>query len=830
MKKTITLFALLLGVIAFAKTEPTPNSDAKVGTVKGKVIDQTIKQAIPYASIVIKSATDNSTVTGGITNDDGKFEIKKVPYGTYTFEIQYIGYKTYSKKITISKANKTIDVGTIAIQEDAEQLDGVEVVAERTTIEQKVDRKVINVGKDLVTSGATASDIMVNLPSVNVDQQTGDISMRGNQNVRVMVDGKLSNVPTAQLLKQIPSSAIKSIELITNPSAKYNPEGMSGIINIILHKNTMVGFNGSINMGFRHESKPKFNSGINLNYRNGIFNLYGNYSNNIGKNDNAGEVFTNDATTNISNDQHFKFLNNNKNHLFKVGVDLYLNEKNTLSVFTNQNLSDSKFFGNTRVFFNNDASLNQVQDFTTIGDNLSSQYNMNYKLDFAKEGHNIEIEADYNTFGEENQDRFFYSGYSPRANSIDDIEKDRTSFTGNIDYVNPLGEKAKLELGAEIRLFESDEKYQSTGTSLTANEGYIPTPNTDFLYERNIYSAYATFSKKYEKWTYQIGVRAENVEVDATAVETRTDNNVATTTPFENDYIEFYPSAFFTYTPSEKNSYQLSYSRRIDRPGLGQVNPIREWSTPLISSIGNINLQPQFTNSLEANYTRQFEGGSITGGVFYRLINDEINRALFVDKTDFNKNILTHDNFDDTTAYGVEVSGRARPTKFWNFNASFDLFSQTQSGRAETLTKPVDVATVDDIVLETGEANVVSYNFRMFNNFKINKKLSLSAFAFYRGPNEGLQFNPKAMYFVNLGARLNFAKGKGTFSVNYNDVFNTMKFAFEATRPSVREGEFRWESNTISANVSYRFGGGKYRAKSRKNRDKNEKQGGGGFL
>lgn len=292
-----------------------------------------------------------------------------------------------------------------------------------------------------------------------------------------------------------------------------------------------------------------------------------------------------------------------------------------------------------------------------------------------------------------------------------------------------------------------------------------------------------------------------------------------------------YPSAFITYTPSEKNAYQFSYSRRVDRPGIGQVNPIKEWSTPLISSFGNINLRPQFTNSIEANYTRTLNNrkGTVTGGVFYRLISDEINRALFIDRTDVNSGriILTHDNFDDTAAYGIELSTNYRPTSWWSINGSFDLYSQTQKGIAEQLTAPIETATINDIVTNIEEVDNVAWNFRIFNNFKVNKTLSFTAFGFYRGKNKTLQFDIEPMYFVNLGSRLSFAEGKGTFSLNFNDVLNTMKFAFDSTKPFVQVGEFNWESHTVQLSLSYRFGGGKYRAKSRKQRDANEKSGGG---
>ena len=817
---------LLLSVIVSAQ----PAKELRDGTVSGRVIDASLNQPLPYVNVIIKT-TANQTITGGITKDDGTFEIKSIPEGDVVVSIQYIGFKTIAKTVSIGKNGYDIALGDIMLEEDVASLDEVTVVAEVTTIQQKVDRKVINVGKDLTTTGPTASDIMNNIPSVNVDQQTGNISLRGNENVRVMVDGKLSNVPIAQLLKQIPSTSIKQIELITNPSAKYNPEGMSGIINIILHKNTNIGFNGNINLGLTKEIYAKFNSSIDLNYRNGKFNLYGSYGNNIGKSANYGSIERLDDNS----EQLFDFFNNNKSHLYKVGLDFYMNDNNTVSFFTNQNIYDGFGAGTTGVLYPNQPLQQQI--FDNDIQNLSSQYNGVFNHKFKKEGEKLDIEADYSVFSQDEIANFNFQNFSFPPNYSDFVNTDRDQTTINVDYVNPLSEKAKLEIGAEARLFDTKIDYTSTGLSVNENQDnipnngdeYIPTPQTDFSYKRDIYSLYATYGKTFEKWSYQVGLRAESVMEDANAF--RTLENSTENTPFENDYFQVYPSVFLTYSPSDKNSYQMSYSRRVDRPGLQQVNPIREWSTPLISSFGNTELQPQFTNSIEANYTRKLENGSITGGVFYRLVEDEINRAVFIDRLDINKNILTYDNFDNTTAFGIELSSNFRPTKWWNFNASFDLYSRKQKGIAETLTAPTNVATVDDIILETIEVDNLVWNFRMFNNFKATKKLNLSVFTMYRGEEKGLQFTRKPMFMVNTGLRYSFLEDdRATFSFNYSDIFNTMKFEFEGDRPTPQAGQFNWESNSWNIGLSYRFGGGKYRALQRKNRDDNEKDGSGGFI
>jgi outer membrane receptor protein involved in Fe transport len=816
MKKVLLLLAMFLCIAVFANTPPK-KSDLKIGSVTGKVIDKALQQPIAYAAIVIKTRDGSNDKTGGITQEDGTFEIKNLPEGDLIFEVQFIGYKTHSQQITISKKDRKLNLGTIALEEEAEELSNVEVVGERTTIEQKIDRKVINVGKDLTTMGPTASDIMSNIPSVNVDQQTGELTLRGNSNVRVMVDGKLSNVPVAQLLRQIPSTSIKSIELITNPSAKYNPEGMSGIINIVLHKNANIGFNGTLNTGLTVGIEAKFNSSIDLNYRNGKFNLYGNYGNNIGKYVNDGSIFRNDENS----EQLFDFFNNNKSHLYKLGVDFYLNDKNTISFFTNQNLFDGKSRGITEVVYYDALDRNTTQFFSSIQENSSEQYNFDYKMEFKKEGHNIELEVDYNQFENDEDADFRSTGTTVFPDYMDFVDTKRTQTIANLDYVNPLDSISKLEVGLETRLFETNVDYASTGLSFNSAGDLIPTPETDFVYGMDIYSAYATFGQNYTKWSYQLGVRVEDVEVKADTNRIRA---------FTDDYTQIYPSGFLTYTPTEKNQFQLSFSRRVDRPGLQQVNPIREWATPLISSFGNPSLVPQFTNSMEANYTRRMEKGSITAGVFYRTITDEINRAVYVDRLDLNKLILTFDNFDDTSAYGVEVSSNYKPTKWWSINGSFDLFSQTQRGITESLLTDNSTATEDDIVVEKVEVENTAWNFRMNNSFKVGKKLTLQLFGFYRGENQNIQFLVKPLYFVNTGARYSFAQGKGTFSLNFNDVFNTMRFAFDGDRPYVQNGQFNWESQTVYAGLSYMFGSGKNRAAQRKRRDSNTKQGSGGIL
>ena len=822
MKHYLMLAVLLFSL--FTAAQPNANSDIKNGSISGRVIDEKLKEPLPYVNIVIKDANEK-VITGSITDADGNFKIEKIPEGTVKVDITYIGYKTVSKAVILEKGNYKVNLGDIMLSEDTEALDEVTVVAEVSTIQQKVDRKVINVGKDLTTAGPTASDIMNNIPSVNVDQQTGNIALRGNQNVQVMVDGKLSNIPAAQLLRQIPSTSIKQIELITNPSAKYNPEGMSGIINIILHKNVNIGFNGNLNTGLSYQIEPKFNSSIDANYRNGKLNFYGSYGNSIA--DNFQTLNLNQTQTGLN--QGIDILNENDSHLFKLGVDYYINDKNTVSLFTNQNIFNGGAEVNTLITSNTNSDT-QLQDILGENDNTSQQYNFNYKLDID-EGHSIELEVDYNIFDSEANTNNLFTGNIIRPNFVEFTGTDRTRTTVNLDYTYPLSEKAKLEAGLQARLFENDLNYNSDARVRDANGNFIPTV-TNFDYTRDIFSAYVSYSKQLEKWSYQLGLRAETVEVDALAVDTNLNTNTSTDFPFENDYVGIYPSAFVTYKSSDKNSYQFSFSRRVDRPGVGQVNPVPEFNTALISQFGNPELVPQFTNSAEVNYTRQLKKGSITAGVFYRLIEDEINQVVIVDRDDLSSGrvILTNGNFDTTNAYGFELSSNYRPFKWWSINASFDLYNQKQKGIAESIDPTLANPTESDINLDVVEVDNLIYNFRVFNNFKVTKSLSLSAFALYRGKETGLNFEVDPIYFLNLGLRYSFLQdNRATFSLNFNNVLDTQEVNVLSERPFVQRVNFEGEFKQIYAGLSYRFGGGKYRAKSRKRRDKDEKDGGGFF-
>lgn len=796
---TLSLF-LALSAAAMAQQPVQGN-----GTIKGKIIEKNTKNAVGFASVAISA--NGEIISGDLTDEDGSFTITNLPNQEVEVSVEYIGFKTYKNTVNLS-TDKNIDLGTVLLETDEEVLDAVVINAERSTMEQLVDRKVIRVGKDLSTAGASASDIMNNIPSVNVDQD-GNISMRGNQNVRVLIDGKPTHLDPKTLLKQIPSNSIDKIELITNPSAKYNPEGMSGMINFVLKKNMQDGFNGTYNGNITFAKVPKFNQTLDLNYRRGKVNFFGNYSY-------ADQKTFNDGVMTQLDDmsaQIFDIVNDNKTHTFKVGFDIYANDKNTFSFYTNQTYSDGIGTVGNSITGPNTPLFLQTDQYN--GSNKSQIYNAAYKKLFAKPGQTLDLEVNYNRTSDEQAGNFGIAGNSStKYNDKSDNTVDAVQ--ANLDYVHPFNEKTKLEVGAEYRTTGIDNTYRTTNT--IGNQ-------TDFEYNVDIASAYATFGSKFDKWGYQLGARLEKYNVNAHYVIGQEPAD------FKDDYLTVYPSAFLSYTPTQTDFLQISASRRVDRPNVWQTRPIRDYSTPRVIQIGNPELKPQFTNSIEFNYTKVFGvKGSATLGTYYRIVNDPIERTFYLDTSSDDaiaerKMVMSYGNFDRSTAYGAELSANYKLTKWWDAQPSVEYYFRNQRGIVTVLNPDTNQGELQQREIDNGV-----FNARLNNNFKITNNLRASLFGFYRGNAKDINGQMNAMYKVDAGVRYSFWNNNANLSLRFNDVFNTMKASFEGDAPYRQTGEFTWESQSLFVGFQYMFGSGKNRALQRKYRDSNEAQKSGGFF
>lgn len=773
--------------------------------ISGLVLDKDLNEAVPYATISLKNG--EQVITGGMTDNNGRFSFT-VTAGKYGMDIQFIGYKPYHKEIDLAT---NTDLGTIFLVSDSTTLEDVNIVVEQSTIEQKIDRKVINVGRDLTTVGATASDIMNNIPSVNVDKD-GKISLRGNENVRILIDGRPTNLSSEQVLKQIPSTSIKTIELITNPSAKYNPEGMSGIINIVLHKNTANGFNGSIDLGLTAAKSAKSTNSINLNYRQGKFNFFGNANYSDGRNHNEGHMYRDD----IKSPTDIKMLSTNENILYKVGVDYFLNDNNTISFYTNQSKNNSSIDIDNATIYPNNLFDNIYQNTLYDGTNKNSTYNLAYKHLFAKKGHTLDLEGNYSKVKSGSNGNYDTTIGNGNFLYKDDNTNKNTLSTINIDYVNPLNDHTKLEAGAEARISRADNQFGSSNPLIPEFQRAI-----DNAYNQDIYSAYVTFGQTFGKFNYQVGSRLESYKVES---------KLSNVTTFKDDYITLYPSAYLGYSLTSNDMFNLSYSKRVDRPSLQQTNPVRQYSTPLMTMVGNPELKPQFTNSVELNYTRMFaKRSSLTAGIYYRKIDDEINHVIYDDPDNDNPNALlqTFDNYKSNSAYGFEISANVILASWWNIQPAMDFSSIKQTGIVSELD-----STTNQMKMTERSITANAFNARLNSNFKATENLSFNLFGFFRGPVDGITMDSKSMYKIDAGVRYAVVKNKFSLSLRLNDIFNTMSYGFTSTYPYPSSGEFKWESRSVYFGVNYMFGGKKGQSLQRKSRDNNTKQssGGGGLF
>ncbi|WP_299104836.1 outer membrane beta-barrel family protein [uncultured Tenacibaculum sp.] len=792
MKKFL-LTILLVGMVL--------STYSQKNQISGKVIDAKSKIAIPYVNITCKQI-DGTIVTGTITNDKGLFYLKKLPKTKLTLSFQFIGYTTILKEVDLTNKSSKHHLGTIQIQENHHQLHEIEIDSESSSMVQKIDRKIFNVGKDLISTGGTSLEMLENIPSIDVNQLSGNISLRGNENVQILINGKPSNIDTEQLLKQIPSNSIKSIEIITNPSAKHTPEGMSGIINLILKKNTKIGFNGNVSVGIKHSRNTRPDVSLNANYKIGITNFYTNYSSSSGD----YETFNNLKRPNDNLFQDIDFLNNSESHNFKFGVDIDVSPKSILSLYTSQNFDNNSLTTNTTILENTNLLFNNKR-FSKYKQK-DEAYNVDYLYHLDDKGQNIEFELTHSLTKnpEVTTNSESINPLSKEHNYSNDINDTRKLWLFNIDYVKPIT-KGKIELGLEFR------KQNFYNNILTDQEVQVSSPptvqpigNTTLDYHREIYSGYINFNKTYEKLSFQIGLRLEQFNLDANFSNTEQGNSDL------NDRIfSLYPTASINYELSKKDNLQLAYSRRVDRPSAYQITPIQEWASPLTISKGNMNLVPQFTNSLELNYTKTISKGYLSFGTFYRRTNDKIGRILQRDTANPNLLVSSFTNYDFSDSYGIEISGSYKPQKWWTIRPSFETYIQDSQGILNG-----NFETIKNTLVKA----------RLSNSFKASKNLSFQLSAIHRGQSENIQYIVQPYTMINLGARLKVLEGKGSITFRGTDIFNNVNFEYSSNNPFAQTGNYTLEYDSVYLGFSYNFGSGKNKSKGRKYRDDNESQGG----
>ncbi|MGY6648797.1 TonB-dependent receptor domain-containing protein [Wenyingzhuangia sp. IMCC45574] len=802
MKRFFLLF-IFIGQFAFAQQAQK--------SITGTIVNKKTNETIPFVTIFIKNPKETKT---SLADEEGNFLTKGLTKKNYSIVVEAIGYKPFQKKIVLSDKN-TLNIGKIELEQDIHALEAVELRAETTSIEQKIDRVVIKVGKDLTSVGTDAASVLDNVQSVTVDQQTGELSLRGNSNVRVLIDGKPTNIPTEQLIKQLPANAIKNIELITNPSAKYSPEGNSGIINIELVKNSRKGFNGSVNGSLTHGRNYRGNAGTNFNYKVKNLNFYGNYSYRGGDDDIKGKI----ERHGVSRQDNYG-INQRNNHFLKLGSDIDLDDKTSISLFTVQTFN--------KLNYTNSSLITDLTDNKFLNDNVfslerkprSQNYDASFHKKFDDKKHTLDFGIAFNTSeSPETSDWSDTVETSKQSNFTEDIEATSKRWIVNLDYAKPINEDISIETGLDFRNWINKKSNFSDQIVNDKLDNPVSRNSTRFDFDRKIYAGYFNYRQQIGDLGLQAGVRAEYYDLFANfnAYVDDLDKDAV------DDKFSIYPSFFATYKVTEKDQVQFSYSRRVDRPSVRQLNPIRTWGTPLVISKGNPDLTQQFTNSFELRYNRKVKGGNVSLTGFYRKLNDFISRSLDVDEQVDGRTLLSYDNFDKTDNYGFELASYLKIRKWWNLNGSIDIYYRDQQGVVAKIQED------GSVIRELVSVDNYLFNFRLNNKFTIGKKFSFQMTQMYRGKDKNVQFERKTMFMMNLGASYKVLNDKGTITLGASDIFNVFRAKFNIVNPYPQQGQFNWESQNVTLGFNYNFGN-QFKQKRRSKRPGHEEGGGGGVF
>lgn len=625
----INFYKASIGFMLFLFAAITVNAQT-TARVTGKLVDATTNKPLDYATIILLKGTE--VAKAAQTELTGAFTMEAVPFGTYTLKISYVGYNTIQRNVTFDAAHAVLALGNVKMTiSKTSVLKEVTIEATKSPIQLGIDRKSFSVDQSLVSQGGSATDLLANVPSVSVDID-GNVSLRGSSNVRILVDGKpslLGGSSIADVLQSIPASSIETIELITNPSSKYDPEGQSGIINIVLKKNTRRGLNG--NFSITGGIPKSFNTNLGLAYQNKNINLYGNYSHRYGQRKGNGysdrtnfRTISSGADTTYTFDQNSDFQRNFTGNVFKVGMDYNLGEKTTLGISSNVNFrkrtgGDSGITQGLGQEGNLNSNVTRNNTENENGNNYDFSFDYTQKFKKPKESLTSNITFGRgNENGTQNYNTSTYN-YVYIPNYTNTLVQQNLS-TGRfrnwnlqLDYTNPLTKNSNLEAGYRTTLGRNNSVFDAdtlNGQNVFVND---PRISTNFIYDERIHAVYGNYSHQFGNFGFQGGLRAEKALINTALV----DSNLH----FNQNYFRIYPSVFLTQKFSGQQTLQLSYTRRINRPRDRQIIPFLDRSDPLNYRTGNPNLKPEDVHSFEFSYARYWTSTTFNGSVYYRRTN-----------------------------------------------------------------------------------------------------------------------------------------------------------------------------------------------------------------
>ncbi len=780
---------LVLNLLAHFSFAAETESDAGI---KGTVKDRQTQQGLEYATVMLYNQVDSTFAGGGITGHNGVFNIDLKP-GTYYAVLQFLGYNPITvSDIEVKRMRANIDLGVLLLSPDSGMLNEVEIVAERSQVEMSLDKRVYNVGRDITAAATNAMDVLENIPSVTVDVE-GNVSLRGDEGVRILIDGKMSGLAglsSRDALRSLQADMIERIEIVTNPSVRYDAEGTAGIINIVLKRDRRRGFNGSFDISGGYPLQGGISG--SLNYRLPKVNLFANYSLNYREMPGTGTLrreFFRPEGTYLTTQQSSRDRYNTGN-TFRLGAEYNINPKSSLTLSGLFRLSNQ--YSRSKVSYNDffpTTNLLNATDRIEKGNSQSPvmEYNLLYRRQFDKE--NQLLTASVSISDNRSDQKTGITELMLFAHD-DDYAEDLLQRTINdeiqrnlefqADYFHPFNGKARLETGVKAQFREIDNDYAVEEQQNGIWENMAAFTN-HFIYNENILAAYALFGNDLGSYSYQVGVRSEYADIRTRLINTNEDNR--------NNYIDLFPSAHFTYKLSTTQHLQISYSRRIRRPGFWQLNPFRNFSDNRNIWTGNPNLQPVYTNAYELGYLKFWQRASFNGSIYYRDSRNVFQRVERIDTA----GIITirPENFATNQSFGLELVGSVNPAKWWTLNANANFFrSITEGSTAE----------------QDFKTDAYSMSGRVNNRFTVKRGFDIQLSGNYRGPREMPQGTRKASWSADAGMSLEVLKGNGTLTFNVRDVFGTRKWAFETFGPNYySDAEFQWMPRTYTVNFNYRI-------------------------
>lgn len=845
--------------------EGKQSDNMNIGHFYGKFVDAKTNKPIEGITIqLLSNVFDSATkakkevpIRTFIATSNGEFSFEGLAVmSSYKLTASAIGYKPYSKALKFNikpqkggdgggmANNVDIDLGNIKLEQDASDLGNVTVTATKQSFEMGVDRKIYNVDKNIVSTGQTATEVMKQIPSVSVDAD-GNVELR-NAAPQIFIDGR----PTTLTLDQIPADIIDRVEIITNPSAKYDASGgTAGIINIVLKKNKRTGYNGGLRTGI--DSRGKINLGGDINYRENKINFFG--SANFNQRKSIGNTYTNtdlirntpmNVTTNSENINpgYFAFI--------RGGLDYFISNRNTISIAANYNRGN--FEG---------VSTQTIDTTSTIVNSIAKRYNnsafnfrnfggqLSYKHNFEQNGHSLSADINYNSSKSDNNTEINSLIYDKNGNQKYPTYQQKGNgegynkfFTIQTDYENKLTDNTKFEAGlrAAIRDFRTDNlQYINDNIS---GAGFVISPNSSSRYKFNdqVYAAYTTYSFKYKKFNYQLGLRAESSNYTGTLYNLAG----ADSTSFKIDYpISLFPSAFITYKLSDKEDIQLNYSRRINRPNFFQLLPSYDFSDPQNPSVGNPNLNPEFTNSFELSYNNNYKrGANFLATVYFKQSNNLITRYIYKD-IDRNTQLghtatdslfyTSFINANTSYTYGLELTNKINVMPWWELTLNLNLYNSKINAN-------IPGQSIDN--------SIVTWFAKMSNNFKLGKGISVQFSGDARsknlipqgggggrmwGGNQALaQGYTLPRYFdmdIAVKKDWNWKNGRtASLSFSMNNIFKISTKTYTESSFFVQNIERLMNPQMLRINFSYRFG--KFDVSLFKRKNTKAEQGGGGNM